>query len=177
MCAPVAALGAVVGIVGAVANFQAKEQDYQAKAAAWRQNVVNAQAAARNDQGQLLQRQLQEEDKTTQDKHVSYIEGAQKAALAEASAAKGGVAGISVDNIVNDIQGKSALNRTYADINYMYKAADIQNRLTGTVITLQSRIDSIPRPVAPSPLELVAGIGGSLVKGFGGAGETLFGGA
>lgn len=170
MCAPVAALGAVVGIMGSVASFAAKQQDYDAKAAAWRQNVVNAQAAARDDQTQLLQRNLQEQDKNIQDKHISYIEGAKKAAMAQASAAAGGVTGISVDNIVADIQGKSALNRTYADMNYKYKAAQIQTQLTGTVTTMQSRIDSMPRPISPSPLEMIVGIAGSGVKLAGGMG-------
>lgn len=170
MCAPIAALGAVVGIMGSVASFAAKQQDYEAKAAAWRQNVVNAQAAARDDQQQLLVRNLQEQDKTTQDKHVSYIEGAQKAAMAEASAAAGGVSGMSVDNLITDIEGKSALNRTYADMNYKMKAQQIQTQLTGTVTTMQSRIDSMHRPVAPNPLEMVVGIAGSGVKMFGGGG-------
>jgi hypothetical protein len=169
------ALGAVVGILGSVASFAAKQQDYEAKAAAWRQNVVNAQAAARNDQQQLLQRNLQEQDKTVQDKHVSYIEGAQKAALAEAAGAAGGVAGISVDNLVADLRGKAALNRTYADMNYQYKAADIQARLDGTVITMQSRIDSMPRPQSPNPLELVVGVLGGVSKMGGGSGATMFG--
>lgn len=170
MCAPVAALGAVVGIMSSVASFSAKQQDYEAKAAAWRQNVVNAQAAARNDQQQLLTRQLQEGAKTVQDKHISYVEGAQKAAMAEAAGAKGGVTGLSVDNLVSDIQGKSLLNRTYADENYQMKAAQIQAQLDGTVTTMQSRIDSMPRPVSPSPLELVAGIAGAGVKLAGGMG-------
>lgn len=156
--------------MSSVASFSAKQQDYEAKAAAWRQNVVNAQAGARNDQQQLLQRDLQEQSKTIQDKHVSYIEGAQKAALAETSAAAGGVTGLSVDNLITDIQGKSLLNRTYADENYMMKASQIQTQLNGTVTTMQSRIDSMPRPQAPSPLELVAGIAGAGVKLAGGMG-------
>lgn len=166
------ALGAVVGILGAVASYSAKKQDYEAKAAAWRQNVVNAQSAARNDQGQLLERNLQERDKTVQDKHVSYIEGAQKMALGEAAGAAGGVSGISVDNLVNDIAGKAAENRTYADMNYQYKAQSLQAQLNGTVITEQSRIDSMPKPIGPSPLELIAGIGGAVTKGFSGGGMS-----
>lgn len=156
--------------MSSVAGFAAKQQDYEAKAAAWRQNVVNAQAAARNDQQQLLQRDLQEQSKTVQSKHVSYIEGAQKAALAETSAAAGGVSGLSVDNLITDIQGRSALNRSYADENYRMKASQLQAQMDGTVVTMQSRIDSMPRPIAPSPLELVAGIAGAGVKLAGGMG-------
>lgn len=166
MCAP--ALGAVVGIMGAVAGFAAKQQDYEAKAAAWRQNVVNAQAAARDEQRQLVTRSLQESDKLAQTRKVYAMEGAQKAALAEVAAAKGGVSGISVDNLIADLTGKALLNRTYADTNYRYKAAQLTEELKGTSTKMQMRIDSMPKPVAPNPLELVVGIAGAGVKMVGG---------
>lgn len=168
MCAP--ALGAVVGIVGAVASFQAQQADYRAKKAAWEQNVVNAEASARDEHRQITNRFLQEQEKTTQKKHVSFIEEAQKAAAAENNAASAGVSGNSVNNIMGDIIGKSALNRTYADKNYQFVAADLQEQLKATDTRLKGRIESMPVPQAPSPLGLIAGIAGAGVKAVGGLG-------
>lgn len=168
MCAP--ALSAVAGIamggLQAVASFGAAQADYNAKAEQWRQNVVNSEAAARDDQRQLINRQLQEQAKTTQENHISYLKQAEKQSSVEVSAAQGNVSGISVDNLLADIAGKSELNRTYADQNYKYIAADIQERLWANNTTLASRINSVTRPTSPSALSLIAGIGGSAVKGF-----------
>jgi hypothetical protein len=168
MCAP--ALGAVVGIVGAIAQFQAQSDDYNAKKAAWEQNVVNAEASARDEHRQITNRFLQEQEKTTQKKHVSFIEEAQKGATAQNNAASAGVSGASVDNIVRDIAGKSALNRTYADKNYQFVAADLSEQMKATDTRLKGRIESMPVPQAPSPLGLIAGIAGAGVKAVGGLG-------
>lgn len=168
MCAPM--LGAVVGIVGAVAQFQAQQADYQAKKAVWEQNVVNAEASARDEHRQLTNRFLQEQEKTTQHKHVAMLEGAKKAATAENNAASAGVSGISVDNILADINGKTLLNMTYADRNYQFVAADLTEQLKATDTKMKGRIESIPVPQEPSPLGLIAGIAGAGVKGLGGMG-------
>jgi hypothetical protein len=159
-----------VGIVGAVASYQAQQADYQAKKAAWEQNVVNAEASARDEHRQITNRFLQEQEKTTQKKHVSFLEEAQKAATTQNNAATAGVSGNSVDNLVRDIQGKSALNRTYADKNYQFVAADLGEQLKATDTKMKGRIESMPVPQAPSPLGLIAGIAGAGVKAVGGLG-------
>lgn len=168
MCAPM--LGAVVGMVGAVAQFQAQQADYRAKKAAWEQNVVNAEASARDEHRQITNRFMQEQEKTTQKNHVSFIEEAQKRATAENNAGSAGVSGNSVDNILRDISGKSMLNRTYADKNYQYVAADLTEQMKATDSRLKGRIESMPVPQAPSPLGLIAGIAGAGVKAMGGMG-------
>ncbi len=166
MC--MAAVGAVAGIMGSIVQYQAAQEDYEAKAAAWRQNVVNSQAVARDEQRQLLTRQMQESEKSAQSKHVSYIESAQKAAEAEVAGIAGGVGGISVDNLVDDIENKGRLNRTYADTNYRYVVQQTQEELTGTVTRMQNRIDAMPKPRSPNPAMLLVGILGAGARMGGG---------
>lgn len=155
MCGP--AMGLIIGLAqmgvsmaASDAAYQARMDDYQAKSAVWRQNVVNSEAAARDEHQAILNRQMQEQAKTTQKKHLSYIEEAQKSAEAEVSASAGGVSGLSVDNIVSDIRNKSLQNRTYADTNYKFIVADTQAQLKATEARLMSRINSVERPVSPA---------------------------
>jgi hypothetical protein len=172
MCAPAAPIISAVAGIGvaalqAGASYSASEADYQAKAAAWRQNVINAESAARDEQVQIIGQQLIQQNKIAQQKHVSFLEQAQKEATVAVSAAEGGVSGISVDNVMQDIATKSQLNRTYADQNYSYIVADTVNKLKSSDDQEISRINSVERPVEPSPLAAIAGVAGAGVKAFG----------
>lgn len=165
MCGPlVAALPALSMIAAggaATMSFMGKQANYGATQTAYWQNVTNSEAGARDEQRQLLVRTLQEGDATVQRKQVSYIEGAQKAALVEAGAAAGGVGGASVGNIVSDLEGKAALNRTYADENYKMKVQQLTAEMGGTVTKAQSRINAQPTGTAPNPMELAFGLLGA----------------
>lgn len=169
MC--VGMIGAVLGmgmsIMQAGAAQQAKQADYQAKSVAWQQNVLNAEAAARDEHRMILTRQMQEQEKTLQKTHVSRIEEAQKSATAEVQAAAGGTSGISLDNIVDDISQKSQLNRTYADRNYMFIVADTSEQLKASDTKALGRINSMQRPVEPANtfmLDALGGIAGGIGK-------------
>jgi hypothetical protein len=168
MCAPgISAIAGIgMGILQASASYGASQADYQAKMQAWRQNLTNSEAAARDEQRQILTHQMQEQDKTVQTDHISFLQQAQKQSSVEVSAAQGGVSGLSVDNLLSDIAVKSALNRTYADENYKFVAADIQEKLHASDTRLQSRINSVQAPVEPSPLSFIAGVGSSVVGGI-----------
>lgn len=164
-------LGVALGIVGSVASAAmqdaAAQDEYQRKAAVWKQNVINSEAASRDEQRQIITKQLQEQDKTVQKQHVSQIEQAQKVATAEVSAAAGNVSGVSVDNIVADITGKSLLNRTYVDQNYKYTVMDTAEQLKATDTRMASRINSVERPIEPRStvgLALLTGIAGGVGK-------------
>jgi hypothetical protein len=153
--------------MSASASNSAKKADYAAKSAAWKQNVVNSMAAGRDEQRQIMNQQMQEQSKTTQKKHVSFLEEAQKVATAEVQAASANVAGLSVDNILADLSGKAALNRTYADENYRYIVADTTEKLKGTDTRIMARINSMERPVSPADTSGIE-IMGAGVKAFAG---------
>lgn len=167
MCDPVSALAIgsfVVGSAQAVVSYQASQADYKAKNAAYFQNIQNTETAERDDQTSILQHQLQEQDKGTQKEQISQIEEAQKSSTEEVSAAEGGVSGVSVDNLLNDIAGKSELNRSYMDENMRWIVADTHNRLTNTGDQAAARIASVAQPIEPSILSPILGIAGAGLK-------------
>jgi hypothetical protein len=155
-----------MGVMQAGASYGASQADYAAKSAAWVQNVTNSEAAARDDQRQILTKQLEEQAATVQKQHVSFVTQAQKQSSVENSAASSGVSGNSVDNLLSDIAGKSEENRSYDQENYKFVVADTQEKLHASDTTLQSRINSVQRPTEPSPLSFIAGIGDAGLKGF-----------
>lgn len=168
MCAPAVAAVAGIGVsvLQAGASYSAQQSDYAAKTAAWEQNVVNSETAARDEQVQIIGNQLVQQNKIGQQQHISYVTEAQKQASAASSAASSGVSGISVDNILSDIANKSEVNRSYADQNYQYIVADTKMKLKSSDDQEQSRINSMPVPQAPSPLSAFAGIAAAGVKGY-----------
>jgi hypothetical protein len=179
MCMPLlGVLGAVmsvaVGAASAQAEHDAKMADYQQRSLIWQQNVINAEAAARDDHRQIITKQLQEQEKVAQKVHVSYVEQAQKQATAEVQASASGVSGISLDNILDDIGQKSMLNRTYEATNYKFIVQDTQEQLYASTQKAIDRINSVPRPQEPADtrgiqvLGALAGAVGSIGKGMGG---------
>jgi hypothetical protein len=154
-------LGMVAGIGQQVASFAAAQQDYKAKAAQWKANYTNALAAGRDEQGQLLQRELQEEAAYGQKQHLSLIEEAKAKSEAKVGAAYGGVSGLSVDAMIRDVGSQAAWNRASETENYKNTVQQLQLEKKGSVTTMQSRINSIPIPQKPSPLGLVFGIMGT----------------
>src|ERR1700743_3231026 len=101
MCPPVLAVaGFMVSAASTVMGFAAQQQQADAQTAAWRQNYTNALAAAPDDQNQPTLRQEQEADAAGQKQQANSVRAAQTEASVAASAASGGVSGISVDALV-----------------------------------------------------------------------------
>jgi hypothetical protein len=165
MCSPI--LGLAVGILQSVVQFQAAQQDYEAQSQQWRQNYTNSLAAARDEQLALTQRQLQEEEATSEQIHLMGIEGAEKVAEARVAAGAAGVSGISVGNIIADIRGRTAGNQVTAQRNWRMTAQQLQLEQNATVTRAENRINSVTRPTAPNPLSLVVGIAGAGVRAYG----------
>jgi hypothetical protein len=180
MCHPAVAVGLAIGQV-AVAGMQAqvthkaKQIEYASKSAAWQQNVVNAEAASRDEQRQIITRQLQEQSKFVQKRHLSYMEEAQKSATAEVSAAAGGVGGISVDNLIGDIISKSSMNRGYMEENYKWVVADTTEQLHATDTRMKSRIASVERPTQPADTRGIEILGAAISAGSKLAGSKYVG--
>lgn len=141
----------IIGALSSVAQFAGQMQ--QSK-----QNEKNALQAFRNDQTALTLRQLQEQEATAQKTQETNIEEAQKVSEVKLSAAGGGVAGISVANIVGDVKRRAERNRSTQIRNTQMTLAQLQQEKEGARATAQSRINSVPRP---SALSLIAGIAGA----------------
>lgn len=155
----------VAGVASSLAQGQAAQADYAARSEQWRQNVVNSWAAARDEQKQLLQRELQEQEVNAQKQHLSLVEEAEKKATAQVSAASAGVSGLSVSNLVADIGRKAATNRNIAQRNWEMTAQQLRDEQEATITRAENRINSVSRPTSPSGLATAAGVGSALVGG------------
>lgn len=165
MCfAPLAAIGMVVSMGQSMVSYMAAQQDYANKAQAWRQNYTAALVAGRHEQDQLTTRAIQENEAAAAKMHLQQVDEAKKVAEAQVSAAAGGVSGVSVANIVNDLKRSSAYNRVIIDANAKMTAAQIRQDQIASVDRIKSRINSMERPTAPNPLGFVLGAVGSALK-------------
>lgn len=165
MCAPI--LGAVVGIIGQIVSFAGAQQEYQNKALHWQQNYVNALAAGRDEYTQGTLRQLQEGDAYAQKTHMALVDEAVKASEADVAGAASGFSGISIDGLVYGIRREMAGNRYALQENWKMTAQQLQTEKQAATNRVQSRINSVERPVAPNPAALFVGILGAGVKAFG----------
>lgn len=144
-------MGAAVGIMQAGVQQQAANQDFEAKSQQWRQNVTDAWASAADQQKQIVLRQLQDQQAMQQKIKLSQIDEAQKRSLVNVSAAYGGVSGISVQNIADEVSRQAANNRTTDRTNYLYQVEQGEAQKQGTIDQAVGRADSLPFPQAPNP--------------------------
>jgi hypothetical protein len=159
MCNPMA----LIGLVQSAVSFAASSQDYNARAAQWKQNYVNSLAAGREEQKQLSLRMTQEQDATVQKLHQNNLEGAEITAEAEVSGGASGLSGISLDNILTGINRKVQDKNNADKINYANTAAQLTAELKATNTKIENRINSVQRPTSPNPLGYaLQGIGGAL---------------
>ncbi|MER9178936.1 hypothetical protein [Mesorhizobium sp. M0767] len=139
------------------------QADYDARAAEWKQNYVNALSAGRDEQTALQIRMMQEDEGHAQKDQASRIEGAEIAAQAEVSAGAAGVGGISLANILAGINRKVDMKVSADKTNHMNTAMQLTAELKATDTTIKNRINSVQRPTAPNPLGYaLQGIGGAL---------------
>lgn len=154
MC-PILAPAALQGIQ-AIASFQGQKQ----QASAVRQAAI---ADYERKSTEINRRQMQEDDAAAQKDGLQSLEEAQRGADAEVSAAAGGVAGVSLDNILSDVSRTGARNRETIRQNSDATAQQLQLEKKGAKAEAQSRINSAP---APSTLSLVAGLGSAALSGY-----------
>lgn len=158
MCGPLAAgiASFAVSAVSTVANYAAQRNEAKAV-------EESAIAAHKLEQNQLSKRQMQEQDALVQKQRMQAIEEAQAKAETVQSAASGGISGISLDNLVADVSRRAATNRQTEEINTRNIVGQLAMEKKGVTAQAKSRINSSP---APSPISLVAGLGGAALSGF-----------
>lgn len=166
MCAPV--IGLAFGVLSSVASFAAQSQQAAAQESQYQQNAVNAKMAMINEYQQENLRQIQEGQKKSAEDVQTNLKAAQAKAHTQAAAAEAGVTGISVDNLVADIGKQASDEMSAREYNYLSTVTQIQRQKEASRNQAQSRINSVPHGIQPSPLALVAGIGTAFAKSYGG---------
>lgn len=169
MCAPLLAVASLAfGALGSVAQYQAGVDQANAQTAQHYANKQNAEAALRADYAQLNLRAVQEGEAKVAEAQKIRIEEAKAKARARLVAGEAGVTGISVDNLVADIGQQAAMEEEARNYNYLSTINQLQQEGKAAQARAHGRILSVPKGQKPSPLTLVAGIGSSAVKAFGG---------
>ena len=151
-----AVLSFAVSGAQAVATYAAGVQESKA---------VHEAAVVDNDnaQKQISLRQMQEADALHQKQQAENLQQAKAESAVALSAASSGVAGVSVDNLIADVQRNGARNRMTAFENTKMAVNQLQQERESATATAKSRINSAPKP---SVLSLVAGIGGAALGGY-----------
>lgn len=160
-------LSGVVGAMGAVAEYNAQVDDFNARERMWKENYVNSLAAGREEQVQVQTKAYQEQQVTSQKMEEYSREGAEKAAIAEVSAASAGVGGNSVKDLIGGILSGAARNRYWAQENGRTTAAQLTQELKATNTRMMNRINSVVRPNPPNPAGAMLKIMGGFVGALG----------
>lgn len=160
MC--VQALGLVAGILSSVVGFAAQMADYNAKAEQWKQNFKNSIKSGEDEHKALDLRMSQENEAFSQKEQQSVIEGAKASAATANSASAAGLSGLSVKNLMADVNRQVALKRVADQTNYKNIVTQLSAEKTSVKTRVENRINSVARPTSPSPLGLVADIAGNV---------------
>jgi uncharacterized membrane protein len=167
MC--VAALGAVVSAIGAVAGYAGQVQQTNAYNEAAAQNAVNASLAAQRkyeDEGRSL---VYDTKRNMQEGYDAEMKARQARGTAIASAGGSGldISGITVGAILSDINQQNAINQGNVSAKQDDMIAGTKSRNRSYEAEAQGRINSMPFKATPSPLGLainLAGIGAEYYK-------------
>lgn len=167
MCVnPLSIAKAGFGALGAIAEHNAKVEDFNNQEDRWQENYALSRDAAMDEQNQITAKTIQMQTETGMRDQAYSEEGAIAAAEAEASAAGSNVEGNSVSELVRSITAGAAKNRHVNNLNSKFKAIQLGKEQRATVTNMKARIASVTRPTAPNPASAFLGIGGAVLGAF-----------
>lgn len=137
MCHPAIAIGA--SVLGAVSGHNAQAEAYEANAAAANAAKVLEDEATNADLA--LKDQAQAEEKIARG-----LEGMKQSATAGVSAGESGVAGNSVDALMNELNAGVLRGNTMTSRNFAIDQIGAKRQLESNKRTAQSRINSVAKP-------------------------------
>lgn len=158
MCEPVTlgllsfGMGAAQTVVGYLGQQETAKQQREA--------AIASDVEAQN---QLTLRQVQESQALAQKKQDQNVEEAIALSEVEASATARGVGGLSVSNLLTDVKRRAAYNRRTAQDNHDMTIQQMAAEKKGSSSVATQRVKAAQ---GPSPLQLVAGLGGDALGGL-----------
>ncbi len=157
MCLPLAAIGAIAGVASAGAGYIGQRQQAKAQAAYQAQSAAAERQRALQEQSSIRMQQAQQQEATARELQQVSRKSQEALARARVSAGEAGVAGASVQALMDDYSRQEA----------GYRAATLrQQELTGVGTQLgleqaglasQQRLISINQPIS-KPSFLTAGL-------------------
>lgn len=130
--------------------------EYKAQADVANQNARNTALGLKQTYRDIGARQLEEAQAATQEKQVIARQSAVARGEATAGAASGGVSGVSVDLLVEDLNREAGNATDTVSQNLAATTAQLQRQKEGAKVTAQSQVNQTPFP-GILPLTIRAG--------------------
>lgn len=158
MCLPLAAIGAIAGVASAGAGYMGQRQQAKAQAAYQAQSAAAEQQRSLQEQTSIRMRQAQEQEATARELEQVSKKSQEALARARVSAGEAGVAGASVQALMDDYTRQEAGYRAAVTRQQEMSALGTQLGLEQAGLASQQRLISIQQPIA-RPSFLTAGLG------------------
>lgn len=160
------AVSTAVSAMGAIMQYQQAKVQADMQQQQFNQNKLLASRSMLEQARQLSLRQEQERAAALDKKRMSNIEAAQLQGRIVASAGEAGVAGMSISNLLADVErtrlnNEGTINRNLEAIN---QQADVERKALLT--QAEGRINSVQQGVRPSLLATGLQIGGIALDGY-----------
>lgn len=182
MCAdPISIAMAGMQVMQGISAQNAAVERANQQNALYIQNANNAREAMLNDVRALNRRQDQEAQANAQKKFDLNLEAEQKKATAGVAAGEGGVAGSSVQRLLDSYDRQRSVAQGTINRNFDMVRDEIGFQKEATKTTFNSRVNSVSKGYAPSALQaglgIAANVGSTVAMGSTGLkeGESLFG--
>jgi len=162
MCLPLAAIGAIAGVASAGAGYIGQRQQAKAQAAFQAQSAAAEQQRALQEQSSIRMQQAQQEEATARELEQVSRKSQEALARARVSAGEAGVAGASVQALMDDYTRQEAGYRAATLRQQELRGVGTQLGLEQAGLASQQRLISINQPIdrpsfLTSGLEAVSG--------------------
>lgn len=135
----IAAGSLAINVIGGVA-------EHQAQANQARQNEANALAGYRATYSDLETRKLEESQSATQEKQLIAKQSGVARGTAAASAASGGVGGLSVDLLLREIEAEAGLATDVVSQNLESTTGQLTREQEAARLRARSQVNQVPYP-------------------------------
>lgn len=150
MCEPATIAMMALSAAGGVMQQQAAVSAAKAQNAQYEANAKNAQKAMLQDAEQLNQRQAQEAEAAAQEKFRLEQEALKATGKAATSAGEAGVAGASVQRLMDSFERDKLTNQGTINRNLEMTTRQIATQRDSLMTTYESRKNSVQKGSAPS---------------------------
>lgn len=164
----VASIG--IGIAQAMASNAAAQAEYENQMQYRKQQETQAQKTLNLQVAQQQQALESAKDKAQGAKAEYAIEGYAAKSRAQAASAESGVVGLSVDNLIGDITGRTARATGKIDYNAAVAGVNAGNELKMAQRGLGAKLADIPIPVKPK-FNVGLQVASNVVSGLGNLGK------
>ncbi|MCW4147919.1 hypothetical protein OM427_00020 [Halomonas sp. 18H] len=152
-------------VYGQQQQYEAAVDQAEAQRNMYKRNRQNTYKALGREYGDINTRQIQEQQKATEEKEERTREARSQMARARVSAGEAGITGNSVSAGLRDISGAAARDRSTIDRNLNWTLGQLQRQKQSRQTQAVNRINSVPKGQAPSKGAAYAGMASTAASG------------